>query len=138
MTQFKYVDLNGRSAFLNLENFDANEDTPAYGKCGVLYSEDGTPPALSFLYVKSGYHIVEYWTSPRKDVEFDFSRSYTGSIYIYVEIEADDPVPPTPTTDSYVKIYKDGSWHNATPYVYNNLAWHKAKAYVYNNGWKQT
>lgn len=142
MVRFKFVDVNGRGTRLNLDYFDQIEMTDAYGYAGVLIS-DGFAPALSYLQVKSGYHVVEYYTSPKFVMEFDFSEEYISDQYIYVDIQEDAPTPPDPptppvVTDKYTKVYLNGTWHDAIPYVYNNGTWHKAKAYVYSNGWKET
>ena len=47
-------------------------------------------------------------------------------------------------SDKYVRIWSNGAWHRAIPYVYissngQSARWHKAEAYVYNNNtWKPT
>lgn len=45
----------------------------------------------------------------------------------------------------YVRIYTNGAWHRAIPYIYyqssteSSARWHKSEAYVYNNNaWKDT
>ena len=143
MVAFKYVDVNGTGDRLIIDNghFDAYEQTLSFGRAGVLYSDNGMAPALSYLHVKQGYHVVEYYTSSSFIREFDFSEEYTRDTYIYVDIQKDEeptpPGPPTPTTDSYVRVFSNGSWHKAIPYVYSNGAWHKSKAYVYRGGWHE-
>lgn len=45
----------------------------------------------------------------------------------------------SPVTDKPVKIYVNGSWVNAIPYIYHNGSWTKATAYIYSGGqWKET
>ena len=55
--------------------------------------------------------------------KYDDSSTYGGSV----------------TNTNMVKIYADGSWKNAVPYVYDDGSWKIARAYVYSGGdWQPT
>lgn len=49
----------------------------------------------------------------------------------------DITITPVWIRDKYiVRIYVNGEWKQAIPYIYSNNSWHEVQTFVYNNGWK--
>lgn len=108
---------NGHVAVV--ENFwkDSN------GKYVVLASNSAYNSTMFYLklyYEKDGYHF-----KPGKQDIFD------GFIYLPI---SDSPVPPTPTIEPCLYVYKNSSFTPTIPKIYHNGSWVSATPYVYVSG----
>lgn len=79
--------------------------------------------------------------SPNRTVTTTRLKPYTNYTIVYQITDGYNVKSSTVkvmTLFPFVRIYSDGAWHKAIPYVYNDGAWHMAMVYIYDNdGFKE-
>ena len=93
----------------------------------------GTTWNYTFSNLNPGSYLVSVQFNKNNQI-YQATNSQGGNLQFTISSQ-----PPPVSGDGYVKIFTNGDWYNAQPYIFTDGNWHRAEAYVFSNGdWRKT